>query len=345
MNNINNQSETIIKLQENQIERKKFIFASPFRGYSQIKSEDRAHINTVAMIVLFCIALSIFVGHLIDGSKGVYNAIIAILIGIVTGASFSILDRIGVASPAEERMEKIFESTEDQRAKMIDILEETQDYTKYSNSRKKFGFNNVMGNLEQNPDGTYKMKRRSDEFAIDKFINAKSGSVIRYMNTFMENDSDYYDAIKLAVTNGVNLKIMLLKPDANSPAFQNRYIDCMEELFDHQSIETVAEMMKARLRQLDALMKSMKNQSISESGKGSLEVRYYTKSLNFPMLLLTENPEIASKPDVAYTGFYGTISSEAMPYVEWRGGDFRMIEKLTDIFDRKWNQIEIIPLD
>jgi hypothetical protein len=58
------------------------------------------------------------------------------------------------------------------------------------------------------------------------------------------------------------------------------------------------------------------------------------------MLLLTEDPQNSPLPDVAFTGFYGRLSSESMPYIEWRGGEFRAIQRFADIFDGKWEQCE-----
>jgi hypothetical protein len=44
----------------------------------------------------------------------------------------------------------------------------------------------------------------------------------------------------------------------------------------------------------------------------------------------------AEMPERIYTGFYGALSSEVMPYVEWGDGDHPFLQKFFQVFELKW---------
>jgi hypothetical protein len=335
------QDNASLKIDDNNLaERSSITLPSLISKYHRSRASDKGFVALLTAGLVVGAIISAFIGWYFDGTKGIALAVSAAISGIIVGISFSIIDRIGFAAPIEDRLYDLLQENQQINLELQKTVVETKNYTKYNNTRNRFGINDVKGRLNRNATGDVFIERGSDEFAIDLFNEAKPGSLIRYMNTFMESADKYYHAISDAIERGVHIRLLMMKADTDSPAFINRYTDCLQHIFPDRSPLSLINMINSHLDNIASLEATRRRLIACGKHPGQFELRCYWKSLNFPMLLLSESGNEDHIPDVAYTGFYGSISSESMPYIEWRGGEFRAIRRFKDVFDGKWKQCE-----
>lgn len=321
--------------------RPRISFGNPLKKYNKLSTDDRAYVNTLMAISLTIIVILFAITYYNKEGEKYFVLGSSILMSFIVGASFTIFDRIGVAAPLEEKLSNTLHMMQAQSQEFKAIVDQQPDYPSYIAARQKFGLVGVKGDIDKRTKPP-QVKRGSDAFILSVIDAAPSGSTIRYMNTYMEDESRYRFAIEEAAKRGVDLKIMLVYPDIqNSAAFIARYEDCLKDIFHGDRIEEVIHLVRGMMHPLDCVPRKIRSLRSTDSNIGSVEIRYYSRSLNFPMLIVT-NPlphhRTVLEGDVAYTGFYTKFSSEAMPYLEWRDGEFRMIEKFSALFDHKWEQ-------
>lgn len=313
---------------------------SPKAPHRKLNPRDKGFVIVIGLILAACSVGIVTLGVIVDGPRGGLSAFEAALIAIIVGASFSFIDRMGFAAPIEDRLLKLLNEIEAGNEKLDETVDKTQDYIRYVNLKKKFGVLDVEGELAQPTSGHMEIARDSHEFALRLFEKAEPGSLIRYMNTFLEDEPLYYDAIGDAIKRGVHVRLLMINPHRESAAFLNRYNDCLRYLYPYESSADIVTKIRSKLRVLENI--TFLRDALVVEGKhpGLFEMRYYENSLNFPMLLLSETTEEGKIPYVAYTGFYGQASSEAMPYIKWREGRFNANKRFVDIFDGKWDRCE-----
>lgn len=334
-------NEDTLYVNDSQVTRKEFTIPSLFR---QRRPIDKGHLKLLFSFVFLCVLIVVTIGGLLNGIKGFLESLSTALLGIAIGASFSILERMGFSAPIEDRLENLLQRSDQQQAALSTAVDDFSDYGKYGNSRKKFGFQNMRGDLEYDPKGKASIARGSNEFSISAIEALGPRALLRYMNTFLEEESKYEHALKEAICRGVHVRLLMIEPTVGSVAFSDRYNDCFKKIFNNQTDQETANFIRSSLIRLESIIE-FRNDLLKDGKKpGTFSIRYYRESLNFPMILITNPPKkyvpveslLTRSPDVAYTGFYGQASSEAMPYIEWRGGDFELLSVFQKMFDDKF---------
>lgn len=306
------------------------LFSVIASNYRSLRESDRLIINSyVAIILIVSIAL-IYIGIQSRDSENWLYVITGLLFSILVAVVFVIFDRLGVVTPIASRIDKSNQLLES-------LIDQLQGYEKYRHARFSFGFNAIVGISGKKPESAPDISFEVRDFALAIFNDAKDGDEISYMNSFILNDISYYNAISQAVMRGANIRVLLMKPDANAPVVIARYTDYYEEANKYTSPSDFVADIMPRYRYLDRLRGEMEKRRETHPSTGKFEIRYYTKSLNFPMITVAKPKGMGIVvPEVAYTGFYAGLNAEQMPYIEWRGGDFEIIKKLDAVFKAKW---------
>jgi hypothetical protein len=163
---------------------------------------------------------------------------------------------------------------------------------------------------------------------IDILENLKPGQELWWMDTYPLTFAGDLDAIHKVLASGRRVRLLVLNPRA--PALTDRVHEIRHALglTDgdlRQGFSTLCSQLKV-LSQLD------------ESVAANLEVRAYDGLPGAPMFLVIEEGDEGDGPDekvvAAYTSYYLLESSQNMPYIKWRSGDFA--EKFIDYFKKKW---------
>lgn len=314
------------------------VFASPIAKYKTLNNSDRAYVNTILLFSSLVVLLSIGLVSYFD-KQGILSLASSFALSIVVAVSFNVFDRIGVQAPIEERLKDTFNALKRQSEDYKELLENRPDYSVIKVAKDSFGLVAIRGALDVSKRPA-KVLRGTDEFALEVINRAQRGTTIRYMNTYLQDTFNYCREIEDAAKRGVNFKMLFMYPDVkNSPAFNARYQDCLRNVFYGKKIEDVMHQVRSMMHLLDALPNIVRSQRADNSLIGECEIRYYSESLNFPMLCVTyEKDGSENIPTVAYTGFYTSISSESMPYIEWRDGEFNIVSKFIELFDKKWEK-------
>jgi hypothetical protein len=298
-----------------------------YSKYISLDINNKGIINSLFILFAALMGLIIYIESQ-EIQSNLLKATSTISLSILIAIIFSTLERIGISVPASKSLTQTTE-------KLAGAIEYIDGFAKYRDARFNFGVNSVVGpsyyenNMEFIKDGEGK-------FIIPLLQEVEKGSVISFMNSYLENDKLYYNAILDCVKRGVDFRLLLMKPDINSHVINTRYRDFYEVEQEYKNIENFVSMIQARCNRFENLQESVEKANNEGAISGKFELRYYSKSLNFPMLMISKNGANNILPHVAYTGFYTTISPELMPYIEWRGGQFQIMEKFSELFEKKW---------
>lgn len=293
-------------------------------------------VNLIVLISIFAI-LNSSIGNIIF--KFILNIVAAVMAGLVVAISFSILDRLGILMPIERDIKSLIDMSSQQQETVKIASAEISGYSKYRDARHRFGFNAILGEIDRDHSEKPVIdQRKMDDLIIDIFNSRSEGSKIYFMNSYLSPDFDYYAAIKSAVKRGVEVRMMLMLPKASKPAVIARFTDQKNSNAPFDNIKEFIEYIRPHYQRFDGLRYELEKENMTENFDGSFEIRYYSISLNFPLILIKDTNSTSDSFDVAYTGFYAGRSSEQMPYIEWRGGDFRIISYFSKLFEGKWDE-------
>lgn len=181
-----------------------------------------------------------------------------------------------------------------------------------------------------------------EDFALNILRDAKANSQIALLNSFIANDTIYCEAIERALSRGANVRILLMSPKADSPVANARWEDCYRHYEEYAgSYDDFIREIESKFRKFERLGKTASALKRKSFETGTYEMRSYSSSLNLPMVLVWDRLT-QQIPERGYTGFYTTVDANRMPFIEWRGGDFRILEKFGVLFDQKWESASII---
>jgi hypothetical protein len=254
-----------------------------------------------------------------------------IIFSVIVTICFAIFDRLGILLPVERRIgsliEQIRSDGSDAKVGLAQAIRALEQYAKYRNARLVGGMVGIPNLSVIDPTHLQHSEIVSRDMLSLVIESAAAGSTIYYMNTVVERDP----GIEAAVKRGVKVKLLVMDPDDDIQV-RARFNDIRE----HTTYQPLG--FKPFLRQRAFHLCEIRDlfNKRHEATGGSLEVRFFEGSLNYPLLAILEG-EINERA-VVYTGFYGSYSSEEMPYIEWREGTFRARQKFLDIFEHKWEQ-------
>jgi hypothetical protein len=261
--------------------------------------------------------------NLIDAAKSFMDGV---LITITLAITFSIFDRIGLILPIQRDLKATLTEAQTLWTKQRKLMEAAEIY---HNARAIYGLFDVAGLQKDGPDNIHgtKLIRRV-------ILEAKPGNIVRCMNTYYDRSESLYEAIHKALKAGVNIQILILHPDQRA-LLAMRYDDAYKE---QESEREFFENIRMGAEWFVGIQERTSGNSLY---KGTFEVRFYRNSFNYPLLAVSEPTEGGQSPEddkpiVIYTGYYGSKSSEVMPYVEWRGGEFNPYGNFIEIFTKKW---------
>ena len=301
-------------------------------NYRKSSEDDKASVNGLILVLILIISI-LFAIEYTNIRGGALYVINAVLFSVLVSTLFSLLDRVGVLLPIVH-----------ENAKQAEALKAASDtlagFSKYRIARYEYGFNAIRGHEEGIDPSALFSNFGENQFILDIISKSQRGTQISIMNSFFEHDAMYEEVIRKAIYRGVDFRMLLMRPEKSSPVVLARFKEYFEsEPPELSNIERFIERIRPKYHKFDDLRRRIRTISeMAESLKnGNFEIRYYTESLGFPMTMVTIDQNITKVPDVVYTGFYTGISSEKMPYVEWRGGSFRIIDQFNALFNRKWN--------
>ena len=305
-------------------------------GYRKLDEDDKQLVRSFVKVILLFVIISlslIIANRMMQLSQTAGAALeigLALCAGIIVALSFSLFERVGILTPIESNIRAIMRDSK----READLL---SDYDDYRRAKTDFGFQSVAAKTSDDGPGSITIDERGmDDIILDLFKQAQPGSSVDYMNSFVNSDYEYYRTIKAAVQRGVNVRMLLMDPDPSKAAAQARFRDyrrfvpgctTMTEFIDH---------IMHRYDDFDGLKNEIEKGRSRKRSSGRFEIRYYSDALNFPLVTIRDPSSEARLPDVAYTGFFAGVSSESMPYLEWRGGLFRIIQHFYDLFEHKW---------
>jgi hypothetical protein len=281
------------------------------------------------------------------------TSLAAILLSIMVAIVFSVLDRLSLLSPLEREMadkvtkldnniNALNELIDQQNKKVDNIVSDTikksLDYDKYAVARGSFGFNSVVGLTIRKSKIDPDVSIEKDNFILKIFRNSPPGGEILYMNSFITDDQQYHEALIIAIKRGTAVRMMLMTPREDSPVAHARWMDCYKHMDEYEEYSDFIAEIKQKFTKFARLSTKM-NSSTPLYKPGAFELREYAVSLNHPMVIVREDinsPTI----DRAYTGFYMSLDANEMPYIEWRGGDVRILNRFSDMFEQKWMRVE-----
>ena len=304
-----------------------------------VSSYVRVIISTTIFIILILIISRMFIENEIFNY--IINVIAAAFSSMVVGFAFSTLDRIGILIPIERDFKTLIGLSDEQGRAIRASTEEIRNYSKYKIARDSIGFNSVIAPFNDK-DGIQSEidERKMDDKILEIFDNRGVGSNIYFMNSYITAHESYYKSIKAAVFRGANVKILLMYPDSKKPAVNARFIDYNRGVSGqaYDNVDDFVQDIIPTFRKFDRLRWEIEKEREKSDGVGNFDIRYYSVSLNFPMILVKDPNSTSDSMDVVYTGFYAGISSEKMPYIEWRGGSFRINSYFKSLFDEKWEE-------
>ncbi|MEI9994911.1 MAG: hypothetical protein WDM91_09980 [Rhizomicrobium sp.] len=272
-------------------------------------------------------------------------ALLNSIIGVTgVGVTLSVLERYGILRPIEndirtqlsalgQRTDSLVKWIKRISAESKQTYEESLDqlsrHDQFQTAAIDHGFFGILG--IPRPRGV-KGPSLSTVF-IEAVRAAKPGSTVYYMNTFAEATETVGLEISEALAEGANVKMLLMHP--TDPSLLHRFRELPENYGTPESF-TERVMVDAK----DFWQRAQKTSDRTAGGK--LEVRFYENTVNYPIVAVGR--ELVAEKDgkrkleyeVVYTGFYGSYSSERMPYVEWRKGREPLFDKFMTIFHAKW---------
>ncbi len=234
----------------------------------------------------------------------------------------------------KEYEEKAWEATHE-------TVSEMQHYDKYVIARSKFGFNALVGLDVQKDAGEPNVIAKPEPFSLKLFNESvpASGS-IDYLISFITDDVAYSEAIEKAVRRGVQVRLMLMKPTPDTPPAEARWRDCYVNDEQYETYDEFISEVVEKYRKFWRLERKLHD--ATPKPKGSFRLLAYDASLSVPMIVVREDSK-SSHVDVVYTGFYTALDSNLMPFIEWRGGDYRIGAKFHASFEAKWDRA--LPFD
>jgi hypothetical protein len=312
--------------------------------YHLLNDKDKRLVRSLLKSIIFCILFGYAAIALKENEHSPYpayvsdqtwpyitwllEAVVVLVTGIAAALAFTLFDRIGAITPIEADIREIMKHNKRE-------AQQLSGYNKYIRARTDFGLSGIMATTREG--GVSKMQideGRMDSAVIALLDECEAGWSVDYMNSFINSDQEYYQAILRAVARGVKFRLMLMFPDENTPATQSRFKDY--QIPHCSTIKDFVSYITPKYYHFDSLRRDAAR--LKKANGGTFDIRYYKDSLNFPLIIIEPQPaEGTNSETVAYTGFYAGVSSETMPYVEWRHGEFDMIKTFKRLFQKKWD--------
>lgn len=339
------------------------IFAIAWKRYKSLPHDEKPIINTFLIVLAFLSASTAILEYirgaeLIPIAGSIVIIYTAIAVSSMVAIIYTLFDRLSIITPIEQKLTNeisrvgdIVERTStdvrymkdefsnyqtEMRSDTEETLTQFQHYDKYLISRSKFGLNSLVGVRVHKDEGDPSVSVTREPFALKLFTHdVPSGGYIGYLISFINADQEYADAIEAAVKRGVHVKLLLMRPTADTAPAEARWRDCYMNDKQYQDYSEFISEITEKYRKFWRLERKLK--AASERHEGSFQLLSYDASLSFPMIVVKES--VASTvADVVYTGFYTSLDSNSVPHVEWRGGDFRMCVLFEETFESKWSR-------
>jgi hypothetical protein len=304
----------------------------------------------ISTILLYLGVSSLFSKSSVEIHGTIFTAFLALIFSIIVTMCFSAFEKVGVLLPIQRRLSSLSDDLDEKLKAMGDqivnegakagerlekAIKGLEDYEGSRTVRLKFGFANVAG-LQIIGSATHSEPavNRHNIF-LDELNRATETTTICYMNTVLDDIDNVTRGLLDAVSRGVEIRMLVMNPKATT-LVEARFEDIRRHS-TYSTIESFVEFLTERahhLRELEAQL----NKHGDHGGK--LTLHFFDESLNYPMIALYRRKEDVREPIVVYTGFYGSRSSEDMPYIEWREGEFHPYREFFEVFENKWAKHE-----
>lgn len=315
-------------------------------NFRSLEPEDRKLVNTYLLIWAILLALSLWLFNLPETSMipHLAKALDGLVLALFVSITFALIDRLNLLTPIEHQLKSSVRRLESDMADLVKLLKEDSatfrthasnlaGYSKYAVARQDFGFTNIRGIVKAEDSLDDFETENLIRFALEK---TPDGGTLRYMTSFISETPAFMSYVKDAMKRHVKVQLMLMMPTADTEVVRARFNDCYVK-DQYSAVEDFAAMAKLRAKNILHEMKILRDRA--KVHHGSFDVEFYTENLNFPLII--SSPETGSHLDpisyeFAFTGFYAGKNAEQMPYIEWRSGDFKIIEDFKELFDAKW---------
>jgi hypothetical protein len=324
------------------------IFYDIWQRYSSLKEPDKALVNTfILFLLIFVLAGVVCVVKFPENTAAIVLA--SVFSSTAVSTIYSIFDRLSLLTPVEGRLEKILgdmqlsittlENDAKSRAtkneelveKFIGVTKQMVSYDESNISRQMFGFDSIVGRKPVRKSGGIDFKKR--DVLLKVLSRAKKGDQIVCLTSFIDNDSA--DAIQRATNSGAHLRLMMMLPREDAEVVRARWKDFYDGF--HENCAAFVAYIAPRAQRIAAIRRRIENLNTIGSVHGTFQLRFYTKSLNFPLVVHSlASVSNAASDEYAYTGFYANMNAEDMPYIVWHGGQFEVIDKFKKMFEAKW---------
>lgn len=305
-------------------------FSAARKNYQELDEDSRGVLNAYLLVLLVLFVLILLLSKSeVPWVEGVQT----LLLGIWIALSFAVFDRLNLLSPIQKQIEDRLRGL-DQAVEQLNLASAKLDgYSKYTRSRLGFGLNDVVGlrNIGRE-DASGRSVFESTHLIETVLADAKKGDEIRYMTTYVKDYAKFLAAVRQALNNEVSIKLLLMMPCIDTPIVEARHMDFDQD--QNGDLDLFVEAIRVSAAHVLRVRDLMQAQ-----GK-PFEVYFYSKALHFPLIVRTTRSEGMISEEVAYTGFYVRENAERMPYLEWRGGDFRITEYFKSVFDTKWQAVK-----
>jgi hypothetical protein len=329
------------------------VLSHAFGNYKLLHQSDKAVIRTFILFLVLLVSGGIACTYLFPDSTAAI-VLAAVFSSTAVSVIYSIFDRLSVLSPVENR---ISQAIADLRAVLVNVDASSADrakkneelvakfreaageviwYHKYSRARHDFGFNAVLG-LECFHESS-KTRFETRNIIVERLQEAKKGDEICYLISYIEDVKAFRVAVTDAVERGVSVRVMLMKPDESAEVVISRWKDIYDS--SHASCADFVKHIRLVAQKVLWTRRDLENISTMDGNTRMFDVRFYTKSLNFPLIITSSGSVSGTAGLVAYTGFYANNNAEEMPFIEWRGGAFQIVERFKAMFESKWQECE-----
>jgi len=315
-------------------------------NYNNLHIDDKSFIKSLMrwdgflFFLIFCLQIVQINLPTVAYIQVVVQTLSVILSGFAIGLTFSIFDRVGLLTPVEQKISKILQKQNETELLLEETARDLKGFSNYQTARLDFGFNSIFGRIEESshPKKFVMTQGESDGRILRIIDSIGVNSVFCFMNSYIES-SRYSECIRRAVERGAHVKFLLAKPTVECAPLRHRFEDCFIKDGVYEEYQSFVGHVTDRVMPLVALKNLVKKDRIDRRVRGDFDLKFYSDSLNFPMISLSEGGQ-TDLPQVVWTGFYGAISSEAVPYIEWRGGALEIIAIFHNLFSEKWDRAD-----